>query len=50
MGVLANKNLWKKKVYFMQTIQNNLDFKYIIPPWAPEKVFFNMDDDFWITC
>lgn len=50
MGILANKEKWKKNVYFMQTIQNSLDFKYIVPYWAKEKVFFSMDDDFDITC
>ncbi len=34
MGVLEHKNKWKKNVYFMQTIENSLDFKYIIPTWA----------------
>lgn len=50
MGVLTNKDKWKKNVYFMQTTENSLDFKYIVPPWVPEKVFFGMDDDFDITC
>ena len=50
MGVLNNSHKWKKNVYFMQTVQNSLDFKYIVPNWATEKVFFGMDDDFDITC
>lgn len=50
MGVLATKDKWKKNVYFMQTVENSLDFKYIIPTWANEKIFFSMDDDFDISC
>ena len=34
MGVLKNLDKWKKNVYFMQTIENSLDFKYIVPTWA----------------
>jgi hypothetical protein len=34
MGVLQNLDKWKKNVYFMQTIENSLDFKYIVPTWA----------------
>lgn len=48
--MLTNKKQWKKNVYFMPTVENSLDFKYIIPPWAEEKVFFSMDDDFDISC
>lgn len=50
MGVLANKDKWKKNVYFMQTVENSLDFKYIVPTWAKQKIFFSMDDDFDIKC
>ncbi len=50
MGVLKNKDKWKKNVYFLETVKNSLDFKYIVPEWVKEKVFFSMDDDFAITC
>lgn len=50
MGVLKNAKNWKKNVYFMQTVENSLDFKYIVPNWAKEKVVFGMDDDFDISC
>ncbi len=35
MNVLKNKQNWKKNVYILQTVVNSMDFKYMIPPWAP---------------
>ena len=50
MGVLKDKDQWKRKVNFYQTSSNSMNWRFKIAKETTSQVFFSIDDDITIGC
>jgi hypothetical protein len=50
LGIYANKEQWKRPVYFYRTPNNSMNWRFKIAPEATSKVFFSIDDDITVGC
>lgn len=50
MGVLAEQSKWVRPVYFFQTPNNSMNWRYKIPKESQAQVYFSIDDDIIVDC
>ena len=50
MGVYANKDQWKRNIYFYRTPSNSMSWRFKIAPETKSQVFFSIDDDITVDC
>jgi len=50
LGVFVNQDQWKRPVYFYQTPNNSMNWRFKVPKESQAQVFFSIDDDITVDC